>query len=216
MAKIKQELSKNSDTINKMLLYQKNTSDVSGGIKKSIIQLPTIKSTLRQDAASNVLSEKMVSNDYSLINGQNSNLLQANKSLKPFLRNKNSQILTVLKEKFGYKMPKRAMSAAQNKPQEPKAAITRVLSSKEPKSRIESAKVKQFLLQKAAKGSKNKNVFVNFSVNQNLCVNMSGKNGNKVNVNNLMKYVNKNRNSTNSETESYKNLMLKNKSKVLQ
>ena len=216
MTKIKQELSKNSDTINKMLHYQKKGSDASKGIKKSIIQLPTIKSSVKQETNSNILSEKMGSNDYSYMNGRNSHFLQANQSLKPFLCNKNSQILSVLKEKFGNKMPKRAMSAAQNKPKESQNIKQRVFSSKEPKHRFECDKVKQFLQKKAAnKESKNKNVFINFSVNQNLCVNIPPKNVNKVNVNNLIKHVNKKRTSINSESESYKNVTSKNKSRLL-
>lgn len=203
MARIKKELSKNSDTINRMLLYQQKKLKSNYTKKKSIVQLPTIKSMVKNEIVSNNPSQNLNSELSSLLNIKKSKSIKIGKSMRPYFNNKNSQILQILKKNFGYKQPKRAQSAAYDKANKIKLSNRpRIKSSKVVKN-INKKKIKQFLIQNSMKQNKNnKNVFINFSVNQNLCVNMPKRKTNKFNIGNFIDYVNKNKSAANHELNS--------------
>ena len=201
MAKIKKELSKNSDTINKLLMNKPKKVQNYSKKKKSIIQLPTINSMVKNEIKSNNPSYKINDNISSLLNIGKSKSIKIGKSMKPYLKNKNSQILKILKKNFGYKNTKRTKSAAYNKPKKSNlSGRTRIKSSKVIKN-LNKNKIRQFLIQNSVRQPKNnKNIFVNFSVNQNLCINAPKKNKNIFNIGKFADFVKKNKSAANYQS----------------
>ena len=173
---LKLKLNKHSEYLNKLLRNEKSKSKL---IKIKKKYLPSIKSTMNPSI--NILPKKINKDKNLSAMWKLSNLksIELQNSLKSFGPYKNKKFLKILKNSNLIGI--RPLSVIKHK----SPTIIK-------KYRIKSSKNK-FLGKKILKNysnidKKNSNVFVNFSINQNMCMNIKDKNG-KMNIDSFLDFL---------------------------